>query len=142
MALLINTAATVRAIDPRVTELQELAKSEGIQLPMHAEQIVLLEERGYVVDMTTGDAVKLTDAIPTASGLAVAYLLGDTPSPALDAMNDIELNALLEEVYGKPGLGAEDSAGLCDFDLFDYDGELEDQIEGRLDNEDWATGRW
>lgn len=51
-----------------------------------------------------------------------------------------EVDALLAEVFAKPGLGIEDSAGS--FDLFDYAGELDDLIEGRLDNEDWAAGRW
>lgn len=140
MALYINPTATMRAIDPRITELQALARDEGIQLPAHAELIVWLEDRGYVVDVTTGQAVKLSDAIPTASGLAVAYLLGDAPAPALANVLDADLDALIDEVYGKPGLGVEDSAGI--FDDFDYDAELEDLREGMLDDEYHARGMW
>lgn len=50
---------------------------------------------------------------------------------------------------------ADDDAGLCDpsdlfndeaeslmVDYIDFEAELEDQMEGRLDEEFWASGRW
>lgn len=71
--------------------------------------------------------------------LAVGRIVGGVvhwriaPLPLMDD----DVDALIDEVMGKPGLGIEDSAGL-----FDFDGELEDQIEGRLDNEFHARGGW
>jgi hypothetical protein len=51
-----------------------------------------------------------------------------------------EVDALLAEMFAKPGLGVEDSAG--DFDLFDYAAEADDLAADMLDREDWAAGRW
>lgn len=41
---------------------------------------------------------------------------------------DDDVDALIDEVFGKPGLGVEDSAGLVD-----YDAELEDLLDARAD---------
>jgi hypothetical protein len=63
--------------DPRITELEELAAAEGIMLPMPAQMIVWLENRGYVVDLITGRAPRPTVGTPTPSGKAVCHLLRD-----------------------------------------------------------------
>lgn len=139
MALYINPTAVMRTIDPRVTELVAFAKAEGIKLPLHAELIVWLEERGCVVDLVTGHATLPHVGTPTPSGRAVSYLWRDAPSSALASVSDADLDALLEEVYGKPGLGVEDSAGLIDVD---YDAELADLREGMLDDEYHSRGMW
>ncbi len=46
----------------RVRELNELAVTEGLSLPMPAEWIATLEALGYVVDLTTG-AWAATDSV-------------------------------------------------------------------------------
>jgi hypothetical protein len=61
--------------DPRITKLEELAESEGLQLPMAPQLIVWLEERGYVVCLHSGKASRPTVGLPTASGRAVSHLL-------------------------------------------------------------------
>lgn len=64
-------------LDPRITELETLAREEGITLPMPPAKIVELENRGYVVDLTTGVVLGAITAEPTPSGSAVCYLLAD-----------------------------------------------------------------
>lgn len=61
--------------DPRIAELQALAQSEGLRLPMPVELILWLEDRGKVVDLRTGRVMRPTAVAPTASGKAVAHLL-------------------------------------------------------------------
>lgn len=41
-------------VDPRVHELEQLARDEGITLPWPAEVIVQMEDKGHYVDLTTG----------------------------------------------------------------------------------------
>ena len=41
-------------VDPRVHELEQLARDEGITLPWPAEVIVQMEEKGHYVDLNTG----------------------------------------------------------------------------------------
>lgn len=77
-----------------------------------------------------------------ASILAVGFVAGGSVhlrvAPLLPPVTDADLDALIDEVYGKPGLGVEDSAGL--FDVADEDtDEYEDDILDRLD---WAKGGW
>lgn len=82
----------------------------------------------------------------TASILAVGKIVqGDVhwrvaPLVTEPLVSDADVDALIDEVFAKPGLGVEDSAGL--FDVIDYDGELVDLIEGRADAEYWAQGAW
>lgn len=40
--------------DVRITELNELAATEGIKLPWPAAVIVAMEDQGHIVDLTTG----------------------------------------------------------------------------------------
>jgi hypothetical protein len=63
--------------DPRITELEELAASEGIMLPMPPRMILWFEDHGCVVDLVTGKAHRPTVGLPTASGRAVSHLLAD-----------------------------------------------------------------
>ena len=60
-------------------------------------------------------------------------------SPLL-AVDDAAVDALLDEVYGKPGLGVEDSAAT--FDLFDYEGEAQDLEDDMADRDFWSKGQW
>jgi len=79
----------------------------------------------------------------TAQIIAVGHVAGGEVHwriAPLVTVTDADIEALIDEVYAKPALGIEDSAGLLD--IIDYDGELEDQIEGRLDEDFWARGGW
>lgn len=62
--------------DPRIIELEELARAEGITLPMPAARIVEVEQRGCVVDLVTGQVYTNVTVQPARSAQAVAYLLG------------------------------------------------------------------
>jgi pyridoxine 5'-phosphate synthase PdxJ len=57
----------------RVRELEELAASEGIKLPMPATWISTLEALGYVVDLHTGAWTDAEDVRPAPT--EAAYLL-------------------------------------------------------------------
>lgn len=78
-------------VDPRVTELEELAVSEGVKLPYRAELIVWLEERGCIVNLLTGKATLPHVGLPTPSGKAVSHLL--TPT-----LTEAEMVAELEDL--------------------------------------------
>ena len=58
----------------RASELQELADSEGLALPMPAAWIATLEQAGYVVDLKTGEWVAADGVryMPTAKALQMA----------------------------------------------------------------------
>ncbi len=62
--------------DPRIAELEQLAREEGLRLPYPAHYIAWLEDRGRIVDLTTGKVYCGIVATPTHSAKAVAYLLG------------------------------------------------------------------
>jgi hypothetical protein len=52
-------------MDERIQELLDLAEEEGIDLPMSPEWIVLFEDAGGVVDLTTGRVEAIdTDSSP------------------------------------------------------------------------------
>ena len=61
--------------DPRIAELEGLAREEGFTLPMPASRIVELEDRGYVIDLETGVVLGAVKVMPTPSGRAVSHLL-------------------------------------------------------------------
>lgn len=46
-----------RTIDPRITELLDLAETEGIRLPYPPEIIIRQEDLGHVVDLRTGTII-------------------------------------------------------------------------------------
>ena len=51
----------------RLEELYQFAKDEGITLPMPAEEIIRLEDAGFVIDLRTGqllEDVDVDEAIP------------------------------------------------------------------------------
>lgn len=133
--MITDTTFTARGdVDPRVAELTELAAAEritfSIGLKVAIDFTLWLEDRGYVVDFRTGVAMRMelveqVEAV-TVTGEAVHHLI----APATDD----DLEALIDEVYGKPGLGVEDSAGLFD-ERYDarYDGSIED-------DHDWIRG--
>ncbi len=54
-------------------------------------------------------------------------------------ITDSDIDALFEEMFAKPFLGVEDSAGLVDVD---FEGELEDYCEWLDDNAFWARGQF
>ena len=62
--------------DGRMLELRRLV-AEGVTLPMPPAAIVAWEDRGYTVDLATGEVMPTANlaATPTPSGRAVAYLL-------------------------------------------------------------------
>ena len=62
--------------DPRIAELLDLAREEGITLPYPAHYICWLEDKGRIVDLVTGKVYNGIVATPTSSARAVAYLLG------------------------------------------------------------------
>lgn len=63
--------------DKRVAELEQLAREEGLMLPMPAEMIVRYERQGKVVDLMTGAVYDAITVQPTPAAKAVAYLLAD-----------------------------------------------------------------
>jgi hypothetical protein len=63
--------------DPRIEELEALAASEGIALPMPVRLILWLEDHGCIVDLATGIAARPTVGTPTPIGKAVSHLLTD-----------------------------------------------------------------
>lgn len=112
--LLRNKPNAQTPTDPRVAELNELAAAEGIKLPMPADMIVWFEEQGFVVNFDTGEAVEYSDATPSRSGRAVAHLLNaGNDAPAIVTVDADDIDAMLEEVFGK-NLPVEDSAGIFD----------------------------
>jgi hypothetical protein len=48
-----------------------------------------------------------------------------------------DFEAWLDEQFGKPQLGIEDSCGLMD-----YDAEVQDLIDARMDEQFWTRGEW
>lgn len=141
MALLIKPKSTCAINTQRAEELRSLAAEEGITLPMPIDAILWFEERGYAVDLITGVAMKVEVEAITPLGHTINHLL----TPAIETTTDAEVDALIDEVYGKPGLGVEDSAGLIDIDEHDgawYEAELQELIDGRLDAEYHASGNW
>lgn len=73
--------------------------------------------------------------------LAVGRIVGGdvhlhvTPPALLMPVTEADIDALLDEVYGKPGLGIEDSAGL--FDVVDIEADAY-----ALGEADYAAGRY
>ncbi len=65
-------------IDTRVEELEAWAEAEGIDLPLPADEIIALEDEGFVVDLETGQI--LEDVDPDAP----VDLQPNTPSNAGD----------------------------------------------------------
>lgn len=109
MALLIRPTTTCTS-DKRAEEIRQLVAEEGITLRMSIDMILWFEDRGYQVDFATGIAMKVEVAAVTPLGRTINHLL----SPAVETVTDADVDALIDEVYGKPGLGVEDSAGLFD----------------------------
>ena len=60
-----------------IFELEELAASEGLTLPMAPARIVSLEAQGAIVDLATGNVLWGVTVAPTPSGCAVNHLLLD-----------------------------------------------------------------
>lgn len=90
-------------------------------------------EIGDLVDYTLGYADALLAPIP-----AVAVAAHEVAAQQL-----ADLDALIDEVYGKPGLGVQDSAGLFDEPFgIDYAAELEELRDG-MDDDMWhSRGGW
>ncbi len=63
--------------DPRIAELEQLAREEGLRLPYPAHYIAWLEDRGRIVDLETGCVYTDVTVKLEASGRAVAHLLQD-----------------------------------------------------------------
>jgi hypothetical protein len=61
--------------DPRIDELQALAREERLTLPYPIALIIWFEDRGYVVDLASGTVYNAIVATPTVHARAVAYLL-------------------------------------------------------------------
>lgn len=62
--------------DTRVVELEELAREEGIKLPMAADMIAFFESQGYVVDLQTGEAIKNVSVDLSPHHKALSHLYG------------------------------------------------------------------
>ena len=61
--------------DPRIAELEALAREEQIELPCAPAIIIWLEDKGYVVDLVNGVVYRAVTATPTGPAKAVNYLL-------------------------------------------------------------------
>lgn len=63
--------------DSHYAELEQLAREEGITLPMPTDMIVWFERQGKVVDLLTGAVYDAIAVAPTRSAKSVAYLLAE-----------------------------------------------------------------
>jgi hypothetical protein len=63
--------------DPRIDELQALAREENLTLPYPVDLVIWLEDRGYIVDLSSGSVYNAIIATPTVHARAVAHLLSD-----------------------------------------------------------------
>lgn len=61
--------------DPRLQELLDLAREEGIVLPMPVDMIVWFEQCGKLVDLVTGTVYDTVAVQPTRHAQAVSHLL-------------------------------------------------------------------
>lgn len=61
--------------DQRVVELEELAREEGIVLPLPVDLIAFLERQGRVVDLVTGQVYTSITVATMPSAQAIAHLL-------------------------------------------------------------------
>lgn len=61
-------------VDPRIAELEELARN-GAELPYSPAKIVQLEDAGMVVDLDTGAIEIPIGLTPTAFGETIAHLM-------------------------------------------------------------------
>lgn len=61
--------------EQRVQELRDFEREEGVVLPMFPADILALEDRGYTVDLETGQVYVNVTVAPTPSAQAVCYLL-------------------------------------------------------------------
>lgn len=90
MATALTTAIAARGdVDPRVAELEALVATEGVKIA-NVDMILWYEDRGYVVDLETGVAMKVTITGVTRSGIAVNHLL----SPVTDQDVERTVNSL------------------------------------------------
>lgn len=55
--------------DSRAGELLALAIAEGIDLPMTVDEIIRLEDAGFIVDLLSGEVLSSVTAIPTIIGV-------------------------------------------------------------------------
>ena len=63
-------------LDPRIIELKEVERTEGVPLPMFPWQIIELEDAGYVVDLISGEILSANFTVATLpNAKAVSYLL-------------------------------------------------------------------
>lgn len=62
-------------VDPRITELEELAREEGIVLPMPVDMIAFLERQGRIVDLCSGTVYTNVTVATMPSAQAIAHLL-------------------------------------------------------------------
>lgn len=110
--------------DTRIVELEELAASEGLHLPMAASLIAYLESQGYVVDLHSGEVCRddmVVGLLPSAQALCHLYDVDD---------DDISL------------IFAPAVEEASEFDLFDHEGELEDYQDDIDDRSFWSRGGW
>jgi hypothetical protein len=61
--------------EQRIQELKDFERECGVPLPMFPWRIVELEDRGYVVDLCSGEILSAVTVAPTASAQAVLHLL-------------------------------------------------------------------
>lgn len=111
--------------DTYAKELEALASEEGFRLPYPADMIAFFERHGYVVDLRTGEVCRsiIVELSPHAQALCHLY-----------GVEDSDLEAIFAPV-------AEEGIEI-EFDLFDYEGELEDYEEWSADQDYWRRGEW
>ena len=64
--------------DPRIAELQDLAREEQITLPMPVDLIVYFERHGRIVDLMTGVVYADITVATMPSAKAVCHLLAES----------------------------------------------------------------
>lgn len=140
MLLFSRQTDVTDAHDPRVAEILELVAVEGIRLRISIDIILWLEDRGFVVDLRTGVAMKVDIASVTASGKAVSHLL--TPVTERDIEQTLDSLFAAENVEECAPDGTLQRTIDAGHDEAWYEAELQEQIDGRLDDEYHAGGNW
>lgn len=140
--MICDTTYTARGdTDPRVAELQELATTQGLKIAVAIDMVLWLEDRGYVVDLCTGVAMRVSIERVTPLGITINHLL----SPVTDDDVEQTINGLFtatsEEVCEPDGtLQGMIDAGKSDESW--YEAELLELVDGRFDDEYHASGNW
>lgn len=124
MLLFARETPVVESHDPRIAEILELCETEHITLRTSIDVVLWLEDRGYVVDLRTGVAMKVEIAAVTRTGRTVNHLL----SPAVATTTAADMEATINGLFDQ----ADDCAP---------DGTLFTMIDAANEETEWYEAR-